>query len=79
MVLMTTSWLVNGRPRQFIEMKLNSFVLDPVPFGGTRRVVAHRDGQAGLGGQAASSVFHSRTGCRWTRTIRGDQQPGRTG
>jgi hypothetical protein len=24
MVLMMTSWLVSGRPRQFLEMKLNS-------------------------------------------------------
>ncbi len=60
-VLMMTSWLVSGRARQFLEMKLNSrcsilFHLE-VPGGRWHTVTARPVSSANL----ASSVFHSRS------------------
>ena len=59
MVCTMTSWLVRGRPRQFIEMWENSrcsilFHL-LVPGGRWQTVIC----QAGSVARAASSVFHS--------------------
>ena len=58
--LTMTSWLVSGRPRQFIEIWLNSrcsilFHLD-VPGGKWQTVICRPVSAA----SAASSVFHSR-------------------
>jgi hypothetical protein len=60
MVFTMTSWLVSGRPRQFIEMWENSrcsilFHLD-VPGGRWQTVICRPVSAA----NAASSVFHSR-------------------
>ncbi len=60
MVLMMTSWLVSGRPRQFIEMWANSrcsmaFHLE-VPGGKWQQVISSPARAA----KAASSAFHAR-------------------
>jgi hypothetical protein len=47
----TTFHSSSGLPRQFMLMKENSRLLDLVPFAGIRRIVAHRDAEAGLGGK----------------------------
>jgi hypothetical protein len=60
MVWTTTSWLVRGRPRQFMEMRENSrcsvFFHLLVPGGRWQTVMA----RPVLAARAASSVFHSR-------------------
>ncbi len=60
MLLMTTSWLVSGRPRQFIVMWENSrcstlFHFD-VPGGKWQQVISSPVSAA----SAASPVFHAR-------------------
>src|SRR6266511_2950478 len=53
-------------------------VLDPVPLGGARREVAHRDRQAGLGGQLAELDLPQPAAVAvGPARIRGDQQPVR--
>ena len=49
--LTMTSWLVSGRPRQFIEMWQNKPVLDLVPLACAGRQMADGDGQPGGRGE----------------------------
>jgi hypothetical protein len=53
--------MVRGWPRQLIEMNENSRAFDLVPFRCPWRVVAHRDGQSGLGGKMGEMPFQART------------------
>jgi hypothetical protein len=71
-----TSWLTSGRPRQFIEIALNSRGSIRLPLGGPWRQVADGDLQPGLGrepGQLGLPGPHPVALA--AASVGGDQQP----